>query len=250
MTKAGLIRLLLIVLFVLGLEGLVRVGRIDPLTMQAPHKMVQDLGAILYSGKFNKAIAKTLGNAATAFVIAITAGIAAGLVIHRLKRLRETLDPLFATYYAIPVFAFYPLLILILGLGDAPQIFIGVMLGFVAVVVNTLNGIDRVPCVLLKVARVNGMGRFETALKITLPSAAPYILTGMKFAVAYSLIGVIGAEFIMSTGGMGYEISFAYNNFDNATMYPLILIILFVSISINMLISRWEQVLLVRRGLK
>lgn len=250
MTKAGLIRLLLIVLFVLGLEGLVRVGRIDPLTMQAPHKMVQDLGAILYSGKFNKAIAKTLGNAATAFVIAITAGIAAGLVIHRLKRLRETLDPLFATYYAIPVFAFYPLLILILGLGDAPQIFIGVMLGFVAVVVNTLNGIDRVPRVLLKVARVNGMGRFETALKITLPSAAPYILTGMKFAVAYSLIGVIGAEFIMSTGGMGYEISFAYNNFDNATMYPLILIILFVSISINMLISRWEQVLLVRRGLK
>ena len=250
MTKAGLIRLLLIVLFVLGLEGLVRVGRIDPLTMQAPHKMVQDLGAILYSGKFNKAIAKTLGNAATAFVIAITAGIAAGLVIHRLKRLRETLDPLFATYYAIPVFAFYPLLILILGLGDAPQIFIGVMLGFVAVVVNTLNGIDRVPRVLLKVARVNGMGRFETALKITLPSAAPYILTGMKFAVAYSLIGVIGAEFIMSTGGMGYEISFAYNNFDNATMYPLILIILFVSISINMLISRWEQILLVRRGLK
>ena len=250
MTKAGLIRLLLIVLFVIALEGLVRIGRIDPLTMQAPHKMVQDLGAILYSGKFNKAIAKTLGNAATAFVIAITAGIAAGLMIHRLKRLRETLDPFFATYYAIPVFAFYPLLILILGLGDAPQIFIGVMLGFVAVVVNTLNGIDRVPRVLLKVARVNGMGRFETALKITLPSAAPYILTGMKFAVAYSLIGVIGAEFIMSTGGMGYEISFAYNNFDNATMYPLILIILFVSISINMLISRWEQVLLVRRGLK
>ena len=54
----------------------------------------------------------------------------------------------------------------------------------------------------------------------------------------------------MSTGGMGYEISFAYNNFDNATMYPLILIILFVSISINMMISRWEKSLLTRRGLK
>lgn len=250
MTRAGLIRLLLLALFVAMLEGLVRIGRIDPLTMQPPHKMLRDLGTILQSGTFNKAIAKTLGNAATAFVIALAAGIVAGLLIHRLKRLRETLDPLFATYYAIPVFAFYPLLILLLGLGDAPQIFIGVMLGFVAVVVNTLNGLDRVPRVLLKVARVHGMGALETALKITLPSAAPYILTGTKFAVAYSLIGVIGAEFIMSTGGMGYEISFAYNNFDNATMYPLILIILFVSISINMLISRWEQALLVRRGLK
>ena len=63
------------------------------------------------------------------------------------------------------------------------------------------------------------------------------MLTGAKLAVAYSLIGVIGAEFIMSRGGMGYEISFAYTNFDNATMYPLILLILVVSIAINAVLS-------------
>ncbi len=250
MTKAGLIRLALIAVLLGALEVLVRFGRIDPLTMQAPHKMIFDLYAMLASGKLNKAIAKTFGNAGIAFVIAVSLGVVSGLIIHRLRRVRETLDPLFATYYTIPVFAFYPLLILLLGLGDAPQIFIGVMLGFVAVVVNTLNGLDRVPRVLLKTARVNGMNALETALKITLPSAAPYILTGAKFAVAYSLIGVIGAEFIMSTGGMGYEISFAYNNFDNATMYPLIIMILVASISINMLISRWEKSLLKRRGLQ
>ena len=250
MTKAGLIRLALIAALLGMLEVMVRIGRIDPLTMQAPHKMVIDLYSMLASGKLNKAIAKTMGNAAIAFMIAVSMGVISGLLIHRLRRLRETLDPLFATYYAIPVFAFYPLLILLLGLGDAPQIFIGVMLGFVAVVVNTLNGLDRVPRVLLKTARVNGMNPFETALKITLPSAAPYILTGAKFAEAYSLIGVIGAEFIMSTGGMGYEISFAYNNFDNATMYPLIILILTASITINMLISRWEKSLLKRRGLQ
>jgi len=250
MTKAGLIRLVLIAAFVGMLEVMVRVGRIDALTMQAPHKMGLDLYAMLVSGKLNKAIAKTMGNAAIAFVIAVSLGVVSGLVIHRMKRLRETLDPLFATYYAIPVFAFYPLLILLLGLGDAPQIFIGVMLGYVAVVVNTLNGLDRVPRVLLKTARVHGMNPLETAIKITLPSAAPYILTGAKFAVAYSLIGVIGAEFIMSTGGMGYEISFAYNNFDNATMYPLIILILSASISINMVISHWEKSLLKRRGLQ
>ncbi len=250
MTKAGLIRLALIAVLLGALEVLVRIGRIDALTMQAPHKMLLDLYAMLASGKLNKSIAKTMGNAGFAFVIAVSLGVISGLMIHRMRRVRETLDPLFATYYAIPVFAFYPLLILLLGLGDAPQIFIGVMLGFVAVVVNTLNGLDRVPRVLLKTARVNGMNGLETALKITLPSAAPYILTGAKFAVAYSLIGVIGAEFIMSTGGMGYEISFAYNNFDNATMYPLIIMILVASISINMVISRWEKSLLKRRGLQ
>jgi NitT/TauT family transport system permease protein len=84
---------------------------------------------------------------------------------------------------------------------------------------------------------------------VTLPYAAPYVLTGAKLAVAYCLIGIIGAEFIMSRGGMGYEISFAYTNFDNATMYPLILLVLLVSIAVNTALSRWEKALLVRRGL-
>jgi len=52
----------------------------------------------------------------------------------------------------------------------------------VAVIVNTLNGLDRVPRVLLKAARIQRLGRIETALKIELPYAAPYVLTGAKFA--------------------------------------------------------------------
>jgi len=248
MTRAALYRIGLIVGLVGLLEVLCLTGKIDRLTMQAPHRMVVDLWRILASGSLNAAIAKTLGNAAIAFVTAMIAGIATAVVLHRLRRVRETLDPLFATYYAIPIFAFYPLLIVVLGLGDLPQILIGFMLAVVAVIVNTLNGLDRVPRVLVKTARINRMGPVATALKITLPSAAPYILTGAKLAVAYSLIGIIGAEFIMSRGGMGYEISFAYNNFDNATMYPLILLILVVSITINMMLARWEKTLMMRRG--
>jgi len=87
-----------------------------------------------------------------------------------------------------------------------------------------------------------------TALKITLPCSAPHLLTGVKLAVAYAFIGIIGAEFIMSRTGVGYEISFAYNNFDNATMYPLILLILVVSTLVNMTLSHWEKVLMQRRG--
>jgi NitT/TauT family transport system permease protein len=232
------------------LEVLCLTGIIDKITMQPPHRMVIDLFVMLASGSLNGAIAKTLGNAAVAFLIAVALGVSSAIVIHRLRRVRDTLEPLFATYYAIPVFAFYPLLIILFGLGAAPQIFIGTMLGVVAVIVNTLNGLDRVPAVLLKTARIHQMGIRETAWRITLPYAAPYILTGAKLAVAYSLIGIIGAEFIMSNGGMGYEISFAYNNFDNTTMYPLILLILLVSISVNMLFARWEKTILARRGLR
>jgi NitT/TauT family transport system permease protein len=249
MRRLAFYRMLVLAAAVLLLELLCLGGVIDRITMPPPHIIVRDLGAILLSGSLNAAIVKTPTNATLALGLALVAGVACAVAIHRHPMLRDTLDPLFTTYYAVPVFAFYPLLIILLGLGDAPQILIGFMLGVVAVIVNALNGLDRVPAVLKKAARMHGMGAMTTALSVTLPYAAPYVLTGAKLAVAYCLIGIIGAEFIMSRGGMGYEISFAYTNFDNATMYPLILLVLLVSIAVNAALSRWEKMLLARRGL-
>jgi len=230
------------------IEVLCLTGGIDKITMQPPHLIARDLYRLLVSGRMNGAIMKTLTNTILALVLALGIGVIAGAVLHRRRALRDTLDPLFATYYAVPVFAFYPFFIVVFGLGDLPQILIAFMLGVVAMIVNTLNGLDRVPQVLLKTARIMGMSPIDTALRLTLPSAGPYLLTGAKLAVAYAFIGIIGSEFILSRGGIGYEINFAYSNFDNATMYPLIVLILLASIAINTVLTRWEQTLLARRG--
>ena len=74
-------------------------------------------------------------------------------------------------------------------------------------------------------------------------------LTAAKLALSYAFIGVIGSEFIMARSGMGYEIGYAYTNFDNKTMYPLIVLILLLSIVMNGALTRWEKLLLARRGL-
>jgi NitT/TauT family transport system permease protein len=248
MSRAARYRLAFIAGAVLLLESLCRTGVIDRLTMQPPSDMVRDLVVLLASGSMNGALMKTLTNVAIACVLAVVFGVIFGVAVHGYRAVRQGLEPLFATYYAIPVYAFYPMFIILFGLGDVPQILIGFMLAVVAVIVNTLNGLDRVPRVLLKTARIYRLGPIATARKITLPAAAPHILTGVKLAVAYAFIGVIGAEFIMSRTGVGYEISFAYNNFDNKTMYPLILLILAVSVAINTALSRWETLLLRRRG--
>ncbi len=250
MSRVVVLRVVVLTALVCVLEALCRTGIITNFTMQPPTRIVQDLGRILAEGKLYGAIAKTLTNAAIAFALAVVVGVLTGVAIHARRTVREALDPLFATYYAIPVIAFYPLLVILFGLGDAPQIAIAFMLGVVAVIVNTLNGLDRVPRVLLKTARIARMGRKGTALKVTLPYATPYVLTGAKFAIAYSLIGIIGSEFIMSKEGMGFEIGFAYTNFDNATMYPLILLVLIVSITANLALGTWEKRVLSRRGLR
>ncbi len=241
-------RLVVIVGAIALLEVLCVVGIIDRITMQPPHLIARDLFRLLASGRMNGAIAKTLTNTVVALALALGVGVTAGALIHRLRALRDTLDPLFAAYYAVPVFAFYPFFIVVFGLGDLPQILIAFMLAVVAMIVNTLNGLDRVPPVLLKTARAMHLSPVDTALRLTLRAAGPYLMTGVKLAVAYAFIGIIGSEFILSRGGIGYEISFAYNSFDNATMYPLIVLILLASIVINSLLTRWEHALLTRRG--
>jgi NitT/TauT family transport system permease protein len=248
MSRAARYRLAFVLAAVLALEVLCRAGVIDHLTMQPPSQMVRDLVVLLASGSMNGAMLKTFINVAIAAGLAVVAGVAFGVALHGHRAVRQGFEPLFATYYAIPVYAFYPLFIILFGLGDTPQILIGFMLAVVAVIVNTLNGLDHVSHALIKTARVYRMGPIATARQITLPSAAPWLLTGVKLAVAYAFIGVIGAEFIMSRTGIGYEISFAYNNFDNKTMYPLILLVLVISILINTTLSRWENVLMQRRG--
>jgi len=247
-TKLAVYRLAVIAGIVVVLEVLCATRVIDPITMQAPHLVLRDLYRLLASGRMNAAIVKTLTNTVLALVLAVGVGLVVAALLHRRRALRDTLDPLFATYYAVPVFAFYPFFIVVFGLGDLPQILIAFMLGVVAVIVNTLNGLDRVPPVLLKTARIMKLGPAETAMRLTLPAAGPYIVTGIKLAVAYAFIGIIGSEFILSRGGIGYEISFAYNNFENAIMYPLIVLILLASIAFNSLLNRWERTLLARRG--
>ncbi len=247
MRSPELLRVALILLAVGALEVLCRTGVIPSLTAIPPSAMVVSLYEILRSGRFAPDIVATLRNVSISIAAAMVVGVLVGTTLQSWPAVRQIFDPLFATYYAIPLYAFYPLLIVIFGLGDLPQVAIGFLLAVMAVVINTLNGLDRVPSVLLKAARVHRLGYVKTALRIRLPYAAPYVFTGFKMAVAYSFIGVIGAEFITSNRGIGYEISFAYNNFDNAVMYAMILFVLALVITINMSLYAWERRLLARR---
>jgi NitT/TauT family transport system permease protein len=245
--KVSTARIILVVGAIALLEILCRTGVIPNFTVIPPSAMAQSLWKILGSGKFTPDIRATLANVGIAIAAAMVVGVAFGTLLQSWPAARRVLDPLFATYYAIPMYAFYPLLIVIFGLGDLPQVAIGFLLAVMAVIINTLNGLDRVPAVLRKTARVHGMSFFKEATHIRLPYATPYVFTGFKLAVAYSFIGVIGAEFITSSRGIGYEISFAYNNFDNGVMYAMILFILVLVVTVNMSLHAWEKRLLSRR---
>ncbi|MFZ3360858.1 MAG: ABC transporter permease subunit [Xanthobacteraceae bacterium] len=233
MTRIGLIRLAVVAASIAALEICCRTGLIDHRIVIAPSEMAAALAQLLASGSINADIERTLGVIALVIAVSIVLGFAAGLVIHALPRLREALDPFFATYYAVPIFIFYPVLIAIFGLSPMPIVVIGVATAVVAMIIATLNGLDRVPRVLTKVAKVHRLGRVATALTLQLPAAAPYLFTGIKLSVSYGFIAVIAAEFILAPAGLGRDISDAYANFDNRRMYALILFLLIIASIVN-----------------
>jgi NitT/TauT family transport system permease protein len=233
MTRVGLIRLAVIVALVGALELACQSGLISHRTIIPPSEMAAALYKLLASGAINADIERTLGVVVVVIVLSIVLGFALGVLIHALPRLREALDPLFATYYAVPIFIFYPVLIAIFGLSVVPIVLIGVATAVVAMIIATLNGLDRVPRVLTKVARVHRLGPLATALKLQLPAAAPYLFTGVKLSVSYGFIAVIAAEFILSPAGLGRDIADAYADFNNRRMYALILFLLIIASVVN-----------------
>jgi NitT/TauT family transport system permease protein len=241
MTRVGLIRIAVIAALIGALELACRSGLINRRTIVPPSEMAATLYKLLASGAINADIARTLGVIVVVIAFSIVLGFALGVLIHALPRVREALDPLFATYYAVPIFIFYPVLIAIFGLTIFPIVVIGVATAVVAMIIATLNGLDRVPRVLTKVARVHRLGRVATALTLQLPAAAPYLFTGVKLSVSYGFIAVIAAEFILSPAGLGRDIADAYADFNNRRMYALILFLLIVATIVNAALHAFDM---------
>ena len=203
--------------------------------------MLTALWQILKSGRANADIAFTIVNTLAAIAVSVVLGFWLGALLHALPRARRVFEPLLSAYYAVPVFIFYPLLIVAFGVGHGALIAMGAMFGIVAMIVNTMIGLDRVPRVVGRTAAVMRLDPIRRLLLMRLPAAAPHLVTGIKLAVAYSVIGIVAGEFILATAGIGKRIAFGYQDFDNRTMYGMLLLLLLLVTVVNGALSHWEK---------
>ena len=237
MRSEAVLRFGVVALLVAAIEILCRLHIIPVDVMIAPSQMAEELMKILVSGEYSADIISSIANVLISTLLSVTLGFVAGLIIYSAQSLRTALEPLLASYYAVPTFIFYPVFISLFGVGSGAVIAIAVLLAIVSMITATLNGLDRIPRVLRKTGRIYRMSRLKTALMNELPSAAPSLFTGVKLSVAYSFIGVIASEFILSGSGIGYAIAYAYNNFENRHMYALMLLIILLVTGVNTLLN-------------
>ena len=154
-SKAAWIRIAILVGAIGLLEVSCRIGWVRPTMVIAPSHMVSAMVRAARLGRVGRRHRPDLPSVGIAIVLSIVGGFTIGFWLHWFPPLRRAVDPFLAAYYAIPHFAFYPLLIVIFGLGSLPLIVLATLFAMVAMIVATLAGLDRVPRVLLKTARVH-----------------------------------------------------------------------------------------------
>jgi ABC-type nitrate/sulfonate/bicarbonate transport system permease component len=235
MKRSAIIRTAIVVGVIVLAEFACRWGLISRHTLVPPSEMVIRLVALMQHDEFWTQVVFTASNIVIAFAAGTLGGFVIGVILHRSPRARRALEPMIASYYALPFFVLYPLFIVLFGMNAVPIICMGFLYSVMAMITGTLTGLDRVPRVFVKVGQTCRLGPIQEAWYIQLPAAAPYIFTGAKLALGYSITGVIGSEFILSTHGVGYAIAFAYNDFDDSTMYAL-LVFVFAAVSVLTLI--------------
>jgi ABC-type nitrate/sulfonate/bicarbonate transport system permease component len=159
------------------------------------------------------------------FVIGVVAGIALGAAMSASRVVRHLVDPVIEVLRPLPPLAFIPLFIVWLGIGELPKevlIIVGVI---PLMAVTTVAALDEVPDDLRLCARTLGASRRYTLLHVQIRSALPFILTGMRFAMAGAWSSIVAVELLAATSGLGFMIMQAGDYLDTALVFAGIITI-------------------------
>jgi NitT/TauT family transport system permease protein len=196
-----------------------------PTYVAKPSTVAMALPRVLADAKFWTATAETLGAVAQGLAIAIVLGALIGLLIGRLRLADAVLRHYIGGLYAVPMVVVLPLFSLWFGYTDAARLATVIFASIFSIILNVADGARSVPRDYLEVARSFRSGPLKALLDIVLPSATPYLLSGVRLAAGRALIAAVVAEFYLAIGGLGYFILFNSRTFRHSEAFVAVLLL-------------------------
>ena len=221
--------------------GIGRTGAISPLFLPPIEAVAVALVRLVQTEEFWSAVGTTMLTIAEAYGIAIVLGVLAGWLITRSLYLTQVLEPVVSGLFAIPITLFFPVFILMFGIGPESKVAYGAAYGFFPIALNTIAGLAGVDRRYLDAARsmgVSGAGLFRHVL---FPAAFPVILTGLRIGFFICFASVLGGETISSVSGVGRNIALAAELMEPARMYAWIVFVILAALVLNALVSVLEN---------
>lgn len=192
------------VLAVLAWEAASRLGYIAPNLLPAPSELCSTVSELSSGGKLFNHILASLVRVAVGFGIGAALAILIGSALGFSRTLAAYFDPTFQALRAIPSLAWVPLLLLWLGIDEAPKITLIAIGAFFPVYLALVAGIHNVDKKLVELGQVYGLSKFDQIRRIFIPAALPYLFTGLRTGLSLSWMFLVAAELIAATQGLGY----------------------------------------------
>jgi NitT/TauT family transport system permease protein len=170
---------------------------------------------------------------AIGYVIAAVIGIAFGFGMASSVRCKQALQPWISGFYATPTIALAPLFILWLGIGIWSKVLVVIFLVLFPVTINTEAGLRTTSERLIEMLKSFGASRSQIFFKVSLPSALPFILAGLKLGIGRGLIGVVVAELFGSRAGLGRLISQSADAFNMPELFAGVIVLAIAGIAMT-----------------
>jgi NitT/TauT family transport system permease protein len=240
----GWLSLVIAVAGVAAWEWGARAGAVDALLFPEPSFIAETMGRLVGDGSLISDFLATLRRMAWGVLIGGGAGLLLGLAMGRWRPLRSVVDPFVAATHPLPKIALLPLIMVVLGIGDASRVAIIAGGAFFPLLINTMSGVDQINSIHYDVAHNYRAGPLKVFRRVVLPGASPSIVAGMRLALNTALLLTIAVEMISARDGLGGMVWMAWTTLRVEEIYVAVLVTVLLGLAINGLLALLSQLLL------
>jgi ABC-type nitrate/sulfonate/bicarbonate transport system permease component len=211
---------------------------IVPTPVEVGHALIRDR-SLLLSGA-----GTTLTEILLGYGMAIVVGVALAVAVSSSRLAERAVYPWLVVSQMVPIPALAPILVLWTGLDIRPKLIVIALVTFFPITVNTIDGLRATDRELVGLLRTLGAGRWQIFRIARLPSALPYLFSGLRVAAAFSVIGAVFAEWVASSGGLGYLVLSYNSQTATADVFAVVVVLAVIGVALFVLVGLVERVAL------
>lgn len=228
-------------LLLIGWEAVVLTGKYEPSLLPSPMMVLKGIEELIANGTFFTNIKVSLFRFFIGYSIAVILAIILGIILGWFQKIWDVIDPIVQVLRPISPVAWFPFIVLWLGIGDIPAIAIIFIAAFFPVLLSTVSAVKKTDKTYLKVARNFGIKQPFVLTKIILPAAFPNIVTGLHLALGSAWIFLVSGEMVGAQSGLGYLIMDARNSLRTDLLLSAIIMIGVLGLLLDKLITIFEK---------
>jgi len=235
-----LIRLSFLLLF-LGIWELSARFWVDPMFLSPASKVIASLPKLLAKPGLLNALAILMMELALAFLGSVLIGTALGLLVGLRTHTRKQFLPIVLLLYGTPQITILPIIMLLVGVGVGAKVTFGITHGMFPVILTICSSLQNINPIYLKTGLSLGASKWHTFRYILLPAILPNFFNAIRLALVASLLGVLLAELFASSSGIGFFTRQFTESFDPTSLFGLILVVVFISVSANTVLTALQR---------